>query len=364
MVLTQLQAWLKSVKQILFLLIWAIVACTPPMNLNISEEDLAVEIITPSIVKSDDGYSTILTTDPLLTGLDSLSRIAQQPISWATLLNSIHPELHDSTRTMFGDYLTETLTNKMLYPSLTHIENKKNRSVITYAVDTSVVLPQIRYSLSKIEVGAPMEPLFDRNGNIPDFSLLNPTSLLMLPCEGLYIPKKASRLPNAPRAYRAGVHRGIDFFSNWGTPVIAVADGIIIRSDLHYEEVPADFRIEILKRATRLNRTPSDIFNMVLLGKAVVIDHGFNLFPGYRSITIYAHLSYINSNIKPGYSIKAGDVFAQSGNTGTQPGTMGTREESHLHWELILQDAKGEYYFGQNLPYETLYPALKSIFDY
>ena len=186
----------------------------------------------------------------------------------------------------------------------------------------------------------------------------------MLPCEGLYIPKKASRLPNAPRAYRAGVHRGIDFFSNWGTPVIAVADGIIIRSDLHYEEVPADFRIEILKRATRLNRTPSDIFNMVLLGKAVVIDHGFNLFPGYRSITIYAHLSHINSNIKPGYSIKAGDVFAQSGNTGTKPSTMGTREESHLHWELILQDAKGEYYFGQNLPYETLYPALKSIFDY
>ncbi len=349
-------------KQILFLLIWGILACTPPMNPNISKEDLAVEIITPSIVKSDDGYSTILTIDPLLIGLDSLSKIAQQPISWETFLNSIQPELHDSTRTMLGDYLTETLTNKMLYPSLTHIENKKNRSVITYSVDTSVVLPQIRYSLSKIGVGAPMEPLFDRGGNIPDFSLLIPKTLLMLPCEGLYIPKKASRLPNAPRAYRSGVHRGIDFFSNWGTPVRAVADGIISRSDLNYKEIPAEFRVDVLKRATTLGRTPSDIFNNILLGKAVFIDHGFDLFPGFRAITIYAHLSHINKKIKPGYKLKRGDVFAQSGNTGTKPSTMGTREESHLHWELILQDAKGEYYFGQNMSYKKLYPLLNSIF--
>ena len=64
-------------------------------------------------------------------------------------------------------------------------------------------------------------------------------------------------------------------------------------------------------------------------------------------------------SLKGSYIIKAGDVFAQSGNTGT----MGTREESHLHWELILQDAKGEFYFGQNLPYEKLYPALKSLFN-
>ncbi|MBU78429.1 MAG: hypothetical protein CMG28_03260, partial [Candidatus Marinimicrobia bacterium] len=94
----------------------------------------------------------------------------------------------------------------------------------------------------------------------------------------------------------------------------------------------------------------------------VFIDHGFDLFPGFRAITIYAHLSHINDKIKPGYKIRRGDIFAQSGNTGTKPSTMGTREESHLHWELILQDAKGEYYFGQNLPYEKLYPLLNSIF--
>ena len=177
------------------------------------------------------------------------------------------------------------------------------------------------------------------------------------------MPSKASRLPNAPRSYRSGTHRGIDFFSNWGTPVRSVADGIVIRSDRFYKEVPAEFRREMLQRAATLNRTPSDIFNELLLGQAVIVDHGFSLFKGYRSITIYAHLSSINENIIPGYNIKKGEIFARSGNSGTEPSTLGTRRESHLHWELILQDQNGEYYFGQNLDYEKLIVALKNLFN-
>ena len=92
---------------------------------------------------------------------------------------------------------------------------------------------------------------------MPDFSKI--TNQIILPIDGLSFPKRASRLPNAPRSYRSGTHRGIDFFSNWGTPVRSVADGIIIRSDINYKEMPADFRIEMLKRASLINRTPSDI---------------------------------------------------------------------------------------------------------
>ena len=54
--------------------------------------------------------------------------------------------------------------------------------------------------------------------------------------------------------------------------------------------------------------------------------------------------------------------FAKSGNTGTRPSTLGTREESHLHWELILQDKHGEYYFGQGLKYDDLYSSLNKSF--
>ena len=36
---------------------------------------------------------------------------------------------------------------------------------------------------------------------------------LLLPCKKVKIPKRASRLPNAPRTYRNGTHKGIDFFA-------------------------------------------------------------------------------------------------------------------------------------------------------
>ena len=75
---------------------------------------------------------------------------------------------------------------------------------------------------------------------------------MLLPIEKLNVPTRASRLPNAPRDYRSGIHRGIDFFSNWGTEVRSVADGIVIRSDLFYKEIPADFRVDMLKQAAKL----------------------------------------------------------------------------------------------------------------
>ena len=57
----------------------------------------------------------------------------------------------------------------------------------------------------------------------------------------------------------------------------AVADGIIIRSDQNYEEVPAEFGENLLKASSKVGNTPSDIFNNVLLGKSVFIDRGFDL---------------------------------------------------------------------------------------
>ena len=96
---------------------------------------------------------------------------------------------------------------------------------------------------------------------------------LLLPCKNVNLSKRSSRLPNAPRKYRNGTHRGIDFFANWGSNVRAVAPGVIVRSDQHYREYPADFREKMLQSCGIVGHTPSDIFNNVLLGKSIIIDH-------------------------------------------------------------------------------------------
>ena len=185
---------------------------------------------------------------------------------------------------------------------------------------------------------------------------------LLLPCENINLSKRSSRLPNAPRKYRNGTHRGIDFFANWGTNIRAVAPGVIIRSDQHYIEYPADFREKMLQSCGIVGHTPSDIFNNILLGKSIIIDHGFNLIPGFRTISIYAHLSSINENITGGTKVKQGQLIGKTGNTGTRPSTLGTKKESHLHWELILQKNNEEIFLGEGMAYKPLYKMLSEIF--
>ena len=186
---------------------------------------------------------------------------------------------------------------------------------------------------------------------------------LALPCYEVPVPKRTMRLRNAPRNYRNGTHRGLDFFANWGTPVRSVAEGDVVRSDLHYKEVPADFRENLLKATTKVGHTPSDIFNSVLLGKSVFLDHGFDLIPGFRTISIYAHLSHIEKEIVPGAIVKRGELLGRSGNTGMRESTIGSKAGSHLHWEMILQKGEQEIYLGKGMSNPELYDMLFRIFN-
>ena len=208
----------------------------------------------------------------------------------------------------------------------------------------------------------PIAPLFTSNHLPPAEDSISELKLL-LPCENVPVPERALLLPNAPRNYRNGTHRGIDFYVNWGSPVRAVADGVVIRADQHYKEIPSEFRKKLLAEAKQLGHTPSDVFEHILVGQSVYIDHGFDLVPDYRTVSIYAHLSHVKPEIKPGELVATGQVMGLSGNSGTEPSTLGTRKGAHLHWELILQDAGGEYYLGQGWDTEKLYQELIRIFS-
>ena len=319
--------------------------------------------IDSGIIFSQDSLRAIITTGSDFSGLEKLILEAQTPLPATYFIDSLYPDIHDSTKMLYSKELSQKIPESMLRRSLKNYKKNEESYQFTFQIDTAFIIPLIKNNINQITKNQYAHPMFNTNPIVPKFTQLTPSTKLRLPIDSLRFPLKASRLPNAPRSYRSGTHRGIDFFSNWGTDVRSVADGIIIRSDLSYKEVSPDFRKKMLKRAATLNRTPSDIFNELLLGQAVIIDHGFKLFAGYRAITIYAHLSSIDANIQPGYIITAGEIFGKSGNSGTEPSTLGTRNESHLHWELILQDAGGEYYFGRDLEYESLIVALDRIFE-
>lgn len=106
-------------------------------------------------------------------------------------------------------------------------------------------------------------------------------------------------------------HEGMDFACDVGTPVYATGDGTVKAADWHSG-----------------------------YGNRIDIDHGF----GY--LTRYAHLSKIS--VKPGQSVKRGDLIGLSGNTGKSTGP-------HLHYEVRLKGVPQNpvnYYFYDLTPEE------------
>lgn len=104
---------------------------------------------------------------------------------------------------------------------------------------------------------------------------------------------------------KTSVHRGQDFATPTGTPLLAPADGVVTLADeLYYE------------------------------GNAIFLDHGQGL------VSIFMHLSAFD--VEPGDVVKAGDLIGKTGNTGRSTGP-------HLHWAVKWQntatdDRSGDYY--------------------
>jgi murein DD-endopeptidase MepM/ murein hydrolase activator NlpD len=94
----------------------------------------------------------------------------------------------------------------------------------------------------------------------------------------------------SPFTLAADFHEGIDIAAQWGTPVIAAADGVVTF---------AGFRGG--------------------LGKAVIIDHGFGV------VSYYGHTSQIL--VREGEHVSRGSKVALVGSTGHSTGP-------HLHYEI------------------------------
>ena len=220
-------------------------------------------------------------------------------------------------------------------------------------------LPEFANEERSIPTSLDLLSVYPNDPRVPD--LLNRYHL-RLPIPGTVLPRLFVFYPGARRAYRYGVHQGIDFYEQdegvrmeIGTPVFAASDGVVIRADTDFQEMTVDELNTNLQIAHDQHITPPDILDK-LGGRQVWIDHGGGL------ITKYLHLSGISEGIETGSQVTAGQIIGFVGLSGTPDGIEGNLSYPHLHFEIRFGENQ-RYYLGQWLTIDQTRRLLESLFD-
>lgn len=192
-----------------------------------------------------------------------------------------------------------------------------------------------------------------------DETMFENLSFLQMPLPGASITTRDSQLPGAPRAYRHGVHEGLDFYAgycgipvNFGDPVFAAGPGVICRIDHDYVEPSVEKRTTMLASCMEAGGTPEDILDK-LRGRQVWVAHSFN------TTTRYAHLSAVASHLQEGDPVQAGDFLGNVGNSGTSEGARGEKTNPHLHFEVWLENG----FLGEGLTPQEVRNLWKSLLE-
>jgi murein DD-endopeptidase MepM/ murein hydrolase activator NlpD len=183
------------------------------------------------------------------------------------------------------------------------------------------------------------------------------------PLKGACLPSGDQLMPNAPRVYRGGIHEGVDLYDydncakiGKGTAIVAAKDGVVIRADHDYQALTEAELLAANKRIADGQANDPDVLDL-FRGRQVWIDHGKGI------VTRYAHTSDVAANINVGDTVRAGDVIAFVGDSGTPESISDPGAEEHLHFELRT----GDTFLGQGLPaadvralYERLFTPLEA----
>lgn len=144
--------------------------------------------------------------------------------------------------------------------------------------------------------------------------------------------------PGARRLYRMGIHRGIDLYGygvntvfGIGHPVVAIADGEIIRSTQAYQPMTQDEWLQLAEASEQGGFTTDEALTR-FSGRQVVIDHG----GGVRSV--YSHLDVIDPAVVNGVEVEQGEQIGTVGVTGTLGESLPGAAGAHLHFEIWIND--------------------------
>jgi murein DD-endopeptidase MepM/ murein hydrolase activator NlpD len=167
----------------------------------------------------------------------------------------------------------------------------------------------------------------------PPPSTLDPEDLrgFLYPVAGGCLPGFDGLMPNAPRAYRNGVHEGVDWYPGSGcaaiergTLVYAMHDGVVVRVDHDYVDVTLAQLEALQARTTAQGYTDPEALD-VFRGRQLWIDHGHGV------LSRYAHLSEIPERLFVGLAVRRGEVVGFVGESGTPESVTNPGTEMHLH---------------------------------
>ncbi|SHE62923.1 Peptidase family M23 [Seinonella peptonophila] len=175
--------------------------------------------------------------------------------------------------------------------------------------------------------------------------LIKYLSFLHVPIKGAHVSTQNSSLPGAPRAYRKGIHEGIDWYGGdttgvavtKKTPILSMADGVVVRADHSYHEWSTAERQQFLSEGKKNNGQTSDYILDKLRGRSVWVQYANGV------MARYVHLSGISPSILVGKKIKQGEVIGYVGNSGTSDGVKGNSKGLHLHLDLFIY---GVWFWG------------------
>ncbi len=176
-----------------------------------------------------------------------------------------------------------------------------------------------------------------------DTAVLSALSRLAMPIGGSGITRRDLQMPGAPRHYRLGIHQGVDFYWQPGTPVLAAADGVVIRATVDYAP-PTQAQFNAWRAEVQQLGYTSDAALDVYRGRQVWVQHENGL------VTRYIHLSRIAPGVVAGTAVTQGQLLGEVGNSGSILSLESETADAHLHFEIWLN----EQYLGQFLrPIET-----------
>lgn len=196
--------------------------------------------------------------------------------------------------------------------------------------------PRPAFTAPPLKDAGPADPRVGRGSRAP-----TPIAPLGVPIAGREVPSESELLPEAARDYRAGIHEGIDFPADAGTPVLAAGDGQVVRADREFTDWSDEERTAALAEAVALGRTPERTLDRIR-GRQVWIDHGRGI------VTRSSHLETVAA-ISVGDRVRGGDIIGRVGSSGYPEGGP------HLHFEIRM----GESYLGDGLTPAELARALR-----